>query len=156
PGNEFEGPLMKHNIVCSFLPRNILLAAAFLLASTTARAQAPPGPIQGPPSRDPVQTVTAPKAKTPPHAPRQPHDFSGAWKLNHDESDDPRRKMEEERENRRRASGGYGGRRSGGGIGFPGSGGPYGGRRGGESEDDLQRLRPVFNPAESLTIAQRE
>jgi hypothetical protein len=129
-------------------------AAACLFASATASAQAPPGPIRGPQPAATAQPAAPPRAQTAPaHAPRQPHDLAGAWKLNHDESDDPQKKLEEEQQNRNAGNGGYGGRR--GGIGYPGGGGGYGGRRG-ESDDDRQRMRQFFNPTENLTIAQKD
>jgi hypothetical protein len=79
----------------------------------------------------------------------------GAWKLNRDESEDPRKKMQEARgADGGRGGGGRGGVR----MGIPGmGGGPYGGRRGGgghESEEDRQKMQDVVNPAQSLTVAE--
>jgi hypothetical protein len=79
----------------------------------------------------------------------------GAWKLNRDESDDPRKKMQDARgANGGRGGGGRGGVR----LGIPGmGGGPYGGRRGGggnESDQDRERIEEVLTPARSLTVAE--
>src|SRR5262249_20642631 len=57
----------------------------------------------------------------------------GAWKLNKEESDNPRDRMRQHRDR-----GGYGGGRPGGGR------GPYGGR--GEREEDLQRKAGLIEP----------
>jgi hypothetical protein len=77
----------------------------------------------------------------------------GAWKLNRDESDDPRKKMQEAR-----GGNGGGGGRGGVRMGVPGmGGGPYGGRRGGggnESDEDRQRMQEFMNPSRSLTVAE--
>jgi hypothetical protein len=94
-------------------------------------------------------------------APVQPRtSIFGAWKLDRDDSDDPQKKMQEARGNQ--GNGGYGGnRRMGGGYpggGYPGGGGGgYGGRRmgsQGESDDDRQRMQELFNPANTLTVAE--
>ena len=144
---------MKQHSSWPFLLRNGVLASALLLLSAAAYGQAPPGPIQGPPSRDPAPAPVATKAKpAAPRTPREPRDFSGAWRLNHDDSDDPRQKQDEEQRSRQRDSGGFGGRR--GGIGYPGGGYGGGGRR--DSDDDRERLRPAFNPWESLNVTQKE
>ncbi len=85
--------------------------------------------------------------------------MGGAWKLNHDESDDPRRKIKDLKNVSRRDSGGYPGsrRRSQVGFPFPGAGGPMGGGipggRGGERERDNLKLLDAVRPAESLSIA---
>jgi hypothetical protein len=79
----------------------------------------------------------------------------GAWKLNRDESDDPRKKMQESR-----GSGGGGNRGGGVRMGIPGmGGGPYGGHRGGqngENEQDRERMQAVIAAPTSITLAQRE
>ena len=72
------------------------------------------------------------------------------WKLNRDESDDPRKKMEDARTSR--ASG----PRSGSGVsiaGFPIGG--HGGNRGGESDEDRERMQSAIAPANSLMLAQK-
>jgi hypothetical protein len=149
---------MNRKVITSLFIPGIAVAIC-LLASAAAHAQAPPGPIPGGQSQPPAQGSTSPKPQTAPaHPPRQPHDLAGSWKLNHDESDDPRKKMQEARDNR--GGSGGGGRRGGGGVGFPGGGGGgrggYGGRRGSDTDDDRQRMRQLFNPAETLAIMQKD
>jgi Spy/CpxP family protein refolding chaperone len=146
---------MKNKNLEMLLLSGFLCAACF--ASPAAlRAQAPPGPLPGAPSQPSTQPKTQPPAERPP---RQAHDFAGSWKLNPDESDDIRKKMQEARENRGGSGGGTSGGRRGGG--YPGGGlgghsGRGGGRQGGESDENRQRMRQLFLPANSLTIAQKE
>jgi hypothetical protein len=82
----------------------------------------------------------------------------GAWKLNRDESDDPRKKMQEAR-GANGGQGGGGGGRGGVRLGIPGmGGGPYGGgRRGGggnQSDEERQQMQEVLTPTNSLTVAE--
>jgi len=134
------------------------LSAACVVSPGFVRAQAPPGPLP------PTQPVDSPPPSTakplPPKPPVQPRtSIMGAWKLNRDDSDDPRKKMQEARGS---GGGGYGGnRRMGGGYpggGYPGGGGGgYGGRRGatqGESDEERQRMQELFNPSNTLTVAE--
>ena len=124
-----------------------MLIAVWLMPACTALAQAPPGPqsapppAQGGPPPPPIQKVT-------PAKPRQT--IMGAWKLNKDESDNPRDRMQQNRGN---GNGGYGGRRGGGG--YPGGGGggrgPYGGR--GESDEDRARNYELIDPAREIKLA---
>ena len=73
----------------------------------------------------------------------------GAWKLNRDESDDPRK--------RREGSGGSNGGGNSGGRGMGGGypGGCHGGygKRGGEGDEERQKLRELFTPANSITLS---
>jgi len=85
----------------------------------------------------------------------------GAWKLNRDESDDPRKKMQDARGADNGRGGGGGGGRGGVRMGIPGmGGGPYGGgRRGGggggnESDEDRQQMQQVLGPTSALTVAE--
>src|SRR5271165_1189062 len=100
------------------------------------RAQAPPGPLPQVQSKDaaPAPPSIKPKPQLPPR-----QSILGAWKLNRDDSDDPRQKMQDARGSS--SQGGYGGRGHGGG-GYPGGGGGgrggYGGR-GQSSESDEAR-----------------
>jgi len=77
----------------------------------------------------------------------------GAWKLNRDESDNPRERM---RQNSNGGSrGGYGGR---GGGGYPGGGYPGGGGRGGyggprESDEDRQRMADLMDPPHEMKFS---
>lgn len=107
------------------------------------QAQAPPGPLPGGTPKD-----SAPDARPAPSRPLvKPRDtILGPWKLNTDESEDPRQKMQQIQRNR----GGYGGGgpRVGG---YPGRGG-YG-RPGGESQQDQQRMQQLMRPANSLALS---
>ncbi|HKF25715.1 MAG TPA: hypothetical protein VKB24_07050 [Candidatus Acidoferrum sp.] len=127
---------------------SFLALVAFSLPAGTG-AQAPPGPLPGAASRDPTTRVAA----KPPDAPRTKN-LTGTWKLNVDDSDDPRKKLQQARG----AGHGQGGGRSPGGMGggWPGGHGGYGGRRGGESSDERQKMQIFLQPAQKLTIAQKE
>jgi hypothetical protein len=110
-------------------------------------AQSPAGPM----TAAPPQPVPASAAKLHVQAPEPPPRTTilGAWKLNRDESDDPRK--------RRQNSGGSngGGRRGGRGMGggYPGGGHGGYGRRGGESDDERQKMRELLTPASAITLS---
>lgn len=143
----------------------ILLIPGFLTVVSLAspsllRGQAAPGPL--PPAEPlPPAHAPAPPKEQKTLSPQERRNLSGSWKLNRDESDDPRKKMQESRGANRGGGGGgpYGGGRRGG-VGFPGGGGgrgPYGGRGGGgQSDEDRQRMQELFRPADALTIAQKK
>jgi len=118
--------------------------AAWLQPVHTALAQAPPGPQTAPP---PAQGGPPPPAlqRATPAKPRQT--ILGVWKLNRDESDNPRDRM---RQDSGQNNGGYGGRRGGGG--YPGGGGRggYGGR--GESDEDRARNYELMDPAREIKL----
>ena len=122
------------------------LAGALLVCSQSAWAQAPAGPVAAPPPG------TVPAAKAPEPAPLPPprQSILGAWKLNSDESDDPRQRMQESRGSN---GGGYGGRRGGGG--WPGGG--VGGRRGGYggegSDEERQKMHELLSPPATMTFS---
>jgi len=133
-----------------------LAAAAFLALATfalaaNANAQAPPGPLPGTASQDP--SGPAPARQPRPDTPRIKN-LAGTWKLNRDDSDDPRKKLQQARGGGR----GQGGGRSGGmGGGWPGGGGHGGPRMGGrESDEERQQMQIFLEPAQQLTIAQKE
>ena len=113
--------------------------------------QAPAGPLPATTPQPPTSPDVRPQVQSTPVKPRT--SILGAWKLNRDESDDPRKKMQD-------ARGAGGGRGGGGGVrmGVPGmGGGPYGGRRGGggnESDQDRERMQESMNPSRSLTVAE--
>jgi hypothetical protein len=115
-------------------------------------AQAPAGPL---PQAQPQPSAQPPRTQDPKVEQRKT--LSGFWKLNLDESDDPRKIMQDAR---RVHSGGSHGRRSGGGfpIGFPGgNGGPSGGRGGANgSGQNGEQMRDLIRPANSLTITLKE
>ena len=132
----------KNLLAFSFLG----ITGALLVSPQRARAQAPAGPVAAPPPG----TVPAPKAPEAAAMPPPRQTILGAWKLNRDESDDPRKRMEESRDSNR---GGYGGRHPGG---WPGGGG-YGGRRGGmgggESDEERQKMHELLSPAVTMSFS---
>ena len=139
-----------------FNDRNVSIAAgilglAVLCWPAGARAQAPAGPLPAATPQPPTSPDARPQAQVASVKPRT--SILGAWKLNRDESDDPRKKMQEAR-----GANGGGGGRGGVRMGVPGiGGGPYGGRRGGggnESDEDRQRMQEVLEPVRSLTLAE--
>jgi hypothetical protein len=87
--------------------------------------------------------------------------LSGTWKINHDESDDPREKIRaaiQDREQNGSPGGmGGGGMGSGGiGMGIPGiGGGRHGGVQGSGSEEQHARLRHLIRAPEQVSIAQK-
>ena len=119
--------------------------------TTSARAQAPAGPLPAAQPQPPSARDARPQEQSAPVKPRT--SILGAWKLNRDESDDPRKKMQEAR-----GGNGGGGGRGGVRMGVPGmGGGPYGGRRGGggnESDQDRERMQEFMNPSRALTVAE--
>jgi hypothetical protein len=129
-----------------------IFAAGF---AAGAWAQAPAGPLPAAQPQSPASGEARPQQQAP--APVKPRtSIMGGWKLNRDESEDPRKKTQD-------ANGGNGGRGGGGGrggvrMGIPGmGGGPYGGRRGGgggESDADRQKMREFMTPAPALTVAE--
>jgi hypothetical protein len=124
--------------------RLIAIAALGLLAIEGSHAQSPSGPITATPTQPSPATGANP---APPPAPRTT--ILGTWKFNPDDSDDPRKK----REDSRGSNGGYGGGRGRMGGGYPG-GGPGGyGRRGGESDEERQKMRELLAPAKKITIS---
>lgn len=132
-----EGKLILATVIVSLLG---------LVFCGAALAQAPAGPVVAPP-----QTPGAPAAKPQELAPLPPprQSILGTWKLNRDESDDPRKRMQDARGS---GGGGYGGRRSGGGWPGGGRGGGYGGRRG-ESDEERQKMRELFIPPRTLRFS---
>lgn len=141
------------------MKKAIYLAAAGLglMAAPFLHAQAPPGPIQPDPSAVSSSAPPAPPAKR--MEPRK--NILGAWKLNQDESDDPRQKA-----NQRKSSdttgnrGGYGGPRvswPGGGTGGGGMGGGHHGNNGSQNgtADDRQRYNQLLDPSIRLELARK-
>jgi hypothetical protein len=139
-----------------------IVTACFLPANL--RGQAIPGPMPPAQVQPPAQTPEQAKPK-PQLTPEQLRNLAGSWKLNPDQSDDPHKKMQQARD-RNRGGGPYGGHGGGGypgggypGGGWPGGGGPYGGHHGGmggQNDEDRERMRDLLNPADSLTIAQKD
>jgi hypothetical protein len=129
------------------------LGLVCLMMTGTLRAQAPPGPLPQVQSKDAPPPAQEARPK-PQLRPRPRQSILGAWKLNRDDSDDPREKLREARGNS--SQNGYG-RRGGagypGGGGYPGSGrGGYGGGRSG-SEEERRKMQEIFEPAHELTLS---
>jgi hypothetical protein len=86
----------------------------------------------------------------------------GAWKLNRDESDDPRQKLQQAHTNSGQNGGNNGGSSRvgiggwpGGGMGGGGMGGGGGHRpQGGESDADRAALQDLFTPDQRLSVSQ--
>jgi hypothetical protein len=129
-----------------------ILSMVLLGWPVVSKAQAPAGPLPAAQPQPRSSPEARPQEQAPPVKPRG--SIMGAWKLNQDESDDPRKKMQDARS----SGGGQGGGRGGVRMGIPGmGGGPYGGRRGGggsESDDDRQRMQEVMTASRSLTVAE--
>ena len=141
----------------------VLASLVFLLTvgPQCVMAQAPPGPLpqtapQGRSSslaQNPAARAGVPRTRI----------LAGTWRLNLDESDDPGKKLQQS--HRSDSNGQYGGRRGGGmGGGWPGGGGMggrggMGGGRGqsvGESDSDREKMHLFLEPAQQLTISQKE
>ena len=142
-----------------FLTRRDIFIASQILSVVllgwlaAARGQAPAGPLPAAQPQPPSSPEARPQEQQ--SAPVKPRtSIMGAWKLNQDESDNPRKKMQDARG----TGGGQGGGRGGVRMGIPGmGGGPYGGRRGGggsESDEDRQRMQEVMTASRSLTVAE--
>lgn len=138
-----------------FTVRKLSIAAgifglAVLCWPSDAGAQAPAGPLPAATPQPPTSPDARPQVQSATVKPRT--SILGAWKLNRDESDDPRKKMQEAR------GGNGGGGRGGVRMGIPGmGGGPYGGRRGGggnESDQDRERMQEFMSPSRTLTVAE--
>lgn len=146
----------NRNVLCGI----VMLGAACLAGPSFLRAQAPPGPLPPTQSQDAPPPAARPLPPKPQVKPRT--SIMGDWKLDSDDSDDPRKKVQDARGSGG-SNGGYGGgnRRMGGGYpggGYPGGGGGgVGGRRPqGESDEDRQRMQELLTPSRSLTIAEAQ
>jgi hypothetical protein len=138
--------------VSSIFPALGMLCMAAAAIPGSIRAQAPAGPLpaaqpQASPSSTASQQNQQPRAET-------RTSILGQWKLNQDESDDPRKKMQDASTSRGSGS------RGGSGVsiaGFPiGGHGGIGGNRGGESDEERLRTQNAISPANSLTLAQKD
>jgi hypothetical protein len=144
---------MKISLPKSFISA-VSLFTALVCGPAVLHAQAPAGPISG----GPPQPSDVPSARPqPPTVEVKPRtSIFGSWKLNLDESDDPRQKTQQAR-----GSSGGGNRSGGVRLGIPGmGGGPYGGRRGsgqnGENEQDRERMQALIAAPNAITLAQRD
>jgi hypothetical protein len=123
----------------------IFLVGVCLVFPCAMRAQSPPGPMAG----APAQPLPAGAVKPPVPLPPPRTTILGAWKLNRDESDDPRKRSDDSADSN---GGGYGGRRGGMGGRYPGGGhGGYGRR--GESDDERQKMHELLSPPEKMTLS---
>jgi hypothetical protein len=141
-------------VVCSAKPFALVVFYGVSLVLPSANyAQAPAGPLPAAPPQPAPPSAAKPQEQTPQQKPRTV--ILGAWKLNRDESDDLRRKTQEARSPSGGSGGGYGGRRGGIGIGGGYPGGPhvgYGGR-GGESDEERQKMQELLKPASAITLS---
>jgi hypothetical protein len=122
-----------------------VLAGVCLVVPRAIRAQSPAGPTTAAPPQPVPASAVKPAAPLPP--PRTT--ILGAWKLNRDESDDPRKRRQDSGNSN--GSGRGGGRGMGGG--YPGGGHGGYGRRGGESDEERQKMRELFTPANAITLS---
>src|SRR5215470_2827029 len=129
-------------------------AAGFMLAGTTC-AQAPPGPITPPAGTVISGPPTPPPRQIPPRK-----NILGPWRLNRDESDDPKTRSNQRKMNDPNTSrGGNSGPRvgwPGGGMGGPGTGAPRG--NGGPQKDtdsDRERYRELIDPSVRLRMERK-
>ncbi len=135
-GNLLQGSNMKF-----LLPEGWRFAAnaAFLflvtLSAPCVRAQAPPGPL---PQAAPKDTPGSSHANTPPSNVPRTKNLAGTWRLDVDDSDDPSKKLQQAPGGGGR--GGYGGRGTG----------------GGESDSDRQKMQLFLQPAQQLTVSQKD
>src|SRR5271169_5439106 len=120
-----------------------------LLAAEVSHAQSPSGPI----SAAPAQPAAAPApAPNPAPAPKPRTTIFGIWKLNLDESDDPRNRRQDSDDSNGSGRGRMGGGYPGGG--YPGGRGGYGGRRGGgESDEQREKMQNLLRPPKSLDVS---
>jgi hypothetical protein len=135
----------------------LCVCGAGLLFASFAVAQAPPGPIAPVPSqRSAGEPPPPPPVKIVPRT-----NILGAWKLNRDESDDPKarsnqRKVNDPNGNRSGNSGPHVGW-PGGGMGGPGMGGGQRGNNGSQKDtsEDRQRYTELIDPSIRLKLARK-
>jgi len=154
--NVVQGPKVKflRSKDLRFASKAALLFLVIVYASKV-QAQAPPGPLPRTAPKDTPPSTSESKA-SPPNVART-RNLIGTWRLNGDDSDDPRKKLQQARDARNGSPGG--GRRVGIGGGWPGGGrGGYGGRGtgGGESDSDREKMRLFLEPARLLTVSQKD
>src|SRR6266481_1940814 len=124
----------------STLPSWTVFAGLLLVVPGAVYRQAPPGPL---PAAQP-QPGPASAAKHQEPLPRTT--ILGAWKLNPDDSDDPQKRRPDSADSSRGSGRGMGG-------GYPGGGRGGYGRRGGESDEERQKMHELFTPAKAITLS---
>jgi len=122
------------------------------LVAQKLHAQAPPGPIQPDPS-----VVSSTARPAPPVKRIEPRkSILGTWKLNREESDDPRQKANQRKSSNSGGNpGGYGGPR----LGWPGGGlgGGHHGNGGSQNgtAEDRERYNEVLDPSVRLELERK-
>jgi len=143
-----RGTIMK-TCVSSIVPALGILCFAAIAIPGSILAQAPAGPL---PAAKPQAAPTATANSQNQQARAETRtSILGQWKLNRDESDDPRKKIEDANASRGSGSGRSSGISIGG---FPVGG--HGAGRGGESVEERQRMESAISPANLLTLAQED
>jgi hypothetical protein len=133
------------------LPNLVAFVALSLVVPAAVHAQAPPGPLAGAPPQPASTPAAKPQEPVPLRPPRTT--ILGAWKLNRDESDDARQQTQDSQGSNSGRSGGYGGHGLGGGWPGSGTGGGYGGRRGGDSDDQKQKMHELTTPPSTMSMS---
>lgn len=132
--------------------RILMLGGMSLVLAGAAFAQAPPGPIT-----PPAGAVTDGPAAPPPVKITPRKNILGPWRLNRDDSDDPRQKSNQRKVNNPNSNGGMGGPRvgwPGGGMGGPGMGGPRGGNPQ-TTDQDKERYQELIDPSVRLRMERK-
>jgi hypothetical protein len=135
-----------------YLKNLILIGAVGSLSAAFVHAQAPPGPLP-PPAPSASSSVPPPRPVTK----REPRKtIFGDWKLNHDDSDDPRSKM-----HKATASNPNNGGMNGPRMGWPGGMGGYGGPRPtrnpqADTNETNEKLQALIDPSVRLNLYQKE
>ncbi len=136
--------------------RWLIFGGVWLFLAGHAIAQAPPGPITPPPGAEIEGPRTPPPARMTPRK-----NILGAWRLNRDESDDPKAKANQRKVNDPNSNHSGIGRPQigfpGGSIGGPGSGGGQHPNNGSqkESQDDRERYRELIDPSVRLRLERK-
>jgi hypothetical protein len=135
---------MKSRVSSFFLALGVLCIAGAAIPGSIC-AQAPAGPLPAAQPQASQPSTASPQNQQPRAETRT--SIVGQWKLDPDESDDPRKKMQDASASRGSGS------RGGSGVsiaGVPiGGHGGYGGSRGGESDEERLRTQSAIAPANS-------
>jgi hypothetical protein len=135
----------------------LLIGGIGLVSAGAAYAQAPPGPLQPPPPSASASSEPAP----PPVRKIQPRkSIYGDWKLNREDSDDPRSKMRQAKARTGPDPSTMGGPR----VGWPGGGGGMGGYGGnhpnnypqGNSGEINEKIASLIDPSIRLNLTPKE
>jgi len=124
----------------------VFVIAGLFAGAVSVRAQAPAGPMTqttAPPAAK--STALSAQAQSSPSVERT-RDLTGSWKLNKDESTQPR--------DREHGGRGGGGRSGGGGYPGGGRGGYGGGMHRGMSDDERKEMQELMRPSETLDFKQ--